>query len=249
MRSCLLNIAPRIEKAKSMLKILLADEHALFWEGLKLLLSSRSFTKVAGEATTEQAIFQKTKELLPDLCIADIAMPCGSILHTVSRIKIICPSTKILVFTELRDEIIIRELLEAGVDGFVLKTSAFEELDAAIKVILSGHRFLSPAVSDLIVNSYIAGNNCPEQYQSDEFSALSLKERKILCLFCSEMPPKAIAIELGISRKTVDTHKRNIKKKLGVESDIGLIRLAIEQNFPASALYRQPKSIRIPLQS
>jgi DNA-binding NarL/FixJ family response regulator len=216
-----------------MLKILLADAHAFFREGLKLLLSSRSSTSVAGEAKTAQEAYQKIKALLPDLCIVDIAIPGESILRAVPRIKMLCPTTKVLVFTELNDEDLLRDLLEAGVDGFVLKTSGFEELDAAIKVILSGHRFLSPAISDLVVDSYVAGNNTPKGHRGNEFPMLSFQERKILSLFCGEMPPKAIAMELGISRKTVDIHKRNIKRKLGVESDIGLIRLAIDQEFPA----------------
>lgn len=215
-----------------MVRVLLVDAHTLFREGLKLLLATRVDTLVVGEALSAQAAYLKAKELLPDLFLVDVAIPGDSIIEVVSQLKETCHSAKLIVLTEKNDERLIRASLEAGADGFVPKTSAFEELDFAIKATIAGHYFLSPSISDLIVNAYLSSDDTYMGSLGRKFSALSLQEKKIFSLFCKEMPPKAIASELGISRKTVDIHKRNIKRKLGVDSDIGLIKLAIDQKLP-----------------
>jgi Response regulator containing a CheY-like receiver domain and an HTH DNA-binding domain len=107
----------------------------------------------------------------------------------------------------------------------VLKASAFAELDAAIECVMAGHRFLSPSINDVILDSYVIGKG--EFLSQDPLSLLSERERAVLRLICKERPPKAIAAELGISRKTVDIHKKNIMAKLGVSSDLGLYKVCM----------------------
>lgn len=213
-----------------MLKVLLVDPHALYREGLKLLLATREATEVAGEALSAQDAYQKAKTLFPDLCIIDIIVAGDVIFEVVSRLKELCPSMKILILMDKSEGRTLRSLLEAKADGLVSKTSAFEELEFAMKSALAGHRFVSPSLVDPIIDVFLIHEESLGG-TAKAFSALSHQEKRILCLFCLEMPPKAIAAELGISRKTVDIHKRNIKKKLGVESDVGLVKLAIDQQF------------------
>ncbi len=215
-----------------MVRVLLVDAHTLFREGLMLLLATRADTLVAGEALSSQAAYQKANELLPDLFLVDESIPGDAITEVLSKLKGIRRSAKVVVLTEKNDESLIRASLKAGADGFVPKTSAFEELDFAIKTTLAGHYFLSPSISDLVVKAYLAYDEAFAGFPGRNFPSLSPQEEKVFSLFCREMPPKAIASELGISRKTVDIHKRNIKRKLGVDSDIGLIKLAMGQKTP-----------------
>lgn len=219
----------------SVVRVLLVDAHTLFREGLMLLLATRADTLVAGEALSSQTAYQKADELLPDLFLVDESIPDDPIIEVLSKLKGIRQSAKIIVLTEKNDESLIRASLKAGADGFVPKTSAFEELDFAIKTTLAGHYFLSPSISDLVVKAYLSYDGAIEGILGRNFSSLSLQEEKVFNLFCREMPPEAIASELGISRKTVDIHKRNIKRKLGVDSDIGLIKLAMGQKTPTGS--------------
>lgn len=212
-----------------MVKIFLVDSHTLFREGLKLLLTTRDSTEVIGEAVTAQSAYQRVKELTPDLCIVDIVISGDSIFETVSRLKEICPSMKVLILMEKDEGRLLRTLLEAGADGLASKDGAFDELDFAIKSLLSGYRFISPSLSNLVIDAYLTHISEDSDQLEGKFSRLSPQEKRILSLFCHEMPPKVIALELGISRKTVDIHKRNIKRKLGVDSDIGLIKAAMGQ--------------------
>ena len=220
-------------------KVLLIDSHTLWREGLKMLLATLEATEVVGEAISAQDAYQKANTLFPDLCIVDIAASGDSIYEVIFRLKEICPSTKVLVLMEKHEERQVRALLDAKADGLMSKTAAFEELKFAMKSALSGHRFLSPLLIDHVIDVYLAHKDSSAEEMYGAFSALSHQEKRILGCFCREMPPKAIAAEFGISRKTVDIHKRNIKKKLGVDSDVGLIKLAIDQQFPIGSIFTE----------
>lgn len=199
---------------------------------MKLLLATQGTTEVVGEALSAQDAYQKAKISYPDLCIVDITTPGDSILEIVFRLKEICPSTKVLILMEKSEVRQVRSLLDSKADGLMSKTGAFEELKFAMNSLIGGHRFLSPLFIDHVIDAYLACKDSVSDELYGVFSVLSPQEKRILGCLCREMPPKAIATELGISRKTVDIHKRNIKKKLGVDSDIGLIKLAIDQQFP-----------------
>lgn len=220
-------------------KVLLIDSHTLWREGLKMLLATLESIEVIGEATSAQDAYQKANTLFPDLCIVNIAVSGDSIYETTLRLKEICPSTKVLVLMDKSEEHQVRALLDAKVDGLMSKTGAFEELKFAMKSALSGHRFLSPLLIDNVIERYLAHKDSSPEDMYGIFSALSRQEKRVLSCFCREIPPKAIAAELGISRKTVDIHKRNIKKKLGVDSDVGLIKLAIDKQFTIGPIFTE----------
>ncbi len=211
-----------------MATIFIVDAHALFREGLKMLLSFRDATAVVGEASCAQDAYLTVRDVRPNIIIFSMAAHEGSARTIVSEFASVSPSSRIIILSDIGTGFQIRELLEAGIAGFVLKTSAYKELDLALRVVLSGLRFLSPEVSelrdDLMASKKASCDGCME----GRFTTLTSRERRILHLFCDEKPPNVIAAELGISRKTVDIHKRNIRRKLGVESDIGLVRLILD---------------------
>lgn len=214
-----------------MTRILVIDGHLLFREGLCLLLNSRTGTEVIGEASTGCEGVHLVRELKPDLIIYDIAINTENGSDIVPLLKSPGLLPRILILTDADDETTIRSLLEAGADGFVLKSEAFCGLDHAISAVLQGHRFLSSRLSDIIVESYLHGNATSRVSQLGPFSVLTSQERNVLRLFCLEKPPKAIAADLGISRKTVDIHKRNIKRKLDIQTDIGLVKMALNSGI------------------
>lgn len=211
-----------------MIKVLLIDPHALFQAGLKLLLTTLKSIEVIGEALSALEAYHKIKMHSPDLCIVDIEIFGTCIFEIVSKLKENCPSTHVVVLIGSHEESSIRTLLEAGVDGLIAKTANFDELEFAINVVITGHRFISPVIVEALIYYYLYRNKKKTFLALGNKFALSQQELKILQLFFQEVPPKAIAVELGISRKTVDIHKRNIKRKLGVNSDVGLVKLAMD---------------------
>lgn len=214
-----------------MTRILLVEPHTLFREGLRLLLSNRDNTKIVGEVNTAQSTFQSIETLSPDLCIIDIGLSGESLIETVSRLRELQPGLKQLMLLDTHHKTLVRLLLQTGANGIVSKSCAYEELDFAIKVVLSGYYFISPELMNDVVESYLSHRDTYENPTS-KISKLSQQEIRVLSMLCHEIPPKAIAQELGISRKTLDIHKKNIKRKLGVSSDIGLIKAAISGGVP-----------------
>jgi DNA-binding NarL/FixJ family response regulator len=212
-------------------RILIVDDHALFRDGLKLLLHSRAATSVVGEADSGPHAVSLAGELLPDIVILDIAMPGGNGLDAIPRILSASPESKVIALSTYDDARMATEALEAGAKGYILKSSAFAELDEAIRQVSIGHVFLSPALNDGILAAYLAGNGARAAGPKGVLAALTPRERAVLRLLCEEKPPKAVAAELGISRKTVDIHKRNIMAKLGVSNDLALLKIAIASGF------------------
>ncbi len=211
-----------------MLKALLVDDHAIFREGLKLLLSRRADISVAGEASSGPEAVRLAAELRPDLVILDLAMPEGNGMDAVPRILEACPGARIICLSTLFDRQIVVELLERGIHGYALKSGSFAELGSAIDQVLSGHRYLSPEIADGIMEAFLSPAGKAELGSEGAFGLLSERERAVLRLICEDKSPKEIAGELGISRKTVDVHKRNLMQKLGVGTDLALIKLAIK---------------------
>ncbi|HOV94754.1 MAG TPA: response regulator transcription factor [Spirochaetales bacterium] len=214
-----------------MTRILLVEPHTLLREGLRLLLLNRDDTEIVGVADTAQNAFQSVETLCPDLCIIDTGLSGESLIETVSRLRELQPGLKQLMLLDANHETLVRLLLQTGANGIVCKSCAYEELDFAIGVVLSGYYFISPELMNDVVESYLSHSDTYENPTS-RISKLSQQERRVLSMLCHEIPPKAIAQELGISRKTVDIHKKNIKRKLGVSSDIGLMKAAISAGVP-----------------
>ncbi|HUX42848.1 MAG TPA: response regulator transcription factor [Rectinemataceae bacterium] len=211
--------------------ILLVDDHALFREGLRFLLESKTGFVVAGEASSGPEAVRLAAKTLPDFVLLDVAMPGGDGIDAIGNILQAAPRCRVIALSTLDDRRTVIDMLSAGAAGYVLKASAFKDLEEALAAVGTGHRYLSPGLADILIDLALTrGTNGDKD--ADPFAALSARERSVLRLICEDKPPKAIAQELGISRKTVDVHKRNIMAKLGVKSDLGLARFAIEGGFP-----------------
>lgn len=214
------------------IKILIADDHALFREGISMLLTSRGGMSVVGEALSGPDAVVKAKELKPDVILLDLAMPQGNGIDSIPRIREHAPGVKIIAVSSFTDELMIREVLEKGAVGYVCKDDAFSEVYQAILQVLEGRRYLSPRVADVIYSSYLDKRDIVVEGRNP-LSLLTDRERTILRLLCEGKYPKTIGQELEISRKTVDVHKRNMMIKLHATTDAALIKIGIESGiFP-----------------
>lgn len=212
-------------------RILLVDDHQLFREGLRLLLESKPGFRIVGESGSGNEAVVNAAETRPDVVVLDIAMPGGNGIEALPGILAGSPGCKVVALSSFEDKHLVLEVLEAGAAGFVLKSSAFAELEDAIARVRKGQRYLSPSLTDDLLGAVLGRNGDGDRRDEGLIAKLSPRERAVLRLICEEKTPKAIALELGISRKTVDIHKRNIMLKLGAQSDVGLAKLAMREGL------------------
>lgn len=204
------------------MKILLVDDHTILLDGVKSLLSKEDDLTVVGQAGSAEAALEFLKKNEVDLIITDYSMPGMDGLSLVNTIKRIAPDTKIILLS-MHDEVhLVKEILKAGVNGYVLKKDTHKELLNAIRDVSQGKVYLSSDVNKLLITNL---NN------PDEGKLLTDREREILKLIAKEYTNKDIAEELFISERTVETHRKNIFKKTGTNSLVGLIKFAYANNL------------------
>jgi len=204
------------------IRVLLAEDHAIVRQGIRLLFESRDDVEVVGEASDGREAIRKTGELRPDLVLMDISMPGLNGLVSLSEIARQFPRIKVLVLTMHEDMETVRHVMKAGAVGYVLKKSWASDLFAAIEAVRHGEVFLSPAISEMTVENYDTVNDESE-------TTLSLREKEILQLVAEGHPNREIADALCISVKTVGCHKENIKRKLCAKGQAELIKYAISK--------------------
>lgn len=211
---------PALKPAR--MKILLVDDHTILLDGIASLLSQEDDLTILGKAGSAQAALEFLKTESVDLIITDYNMPGMdglSLLHTVKRLF---PQTKIILLS-MHDEVhLVKEILKAGVNGYVLKKDTHKELLSAIRDVKQGKVYLSSDVNKLLITNL---NN------PDEGKLLTDREREILKLIAKEYTNKNIAEELFISERTVETHRKNIFKKTGTNNLVGLIKFAYANNL------------------
>ncbi|MDD4159648.1 MAG: response regulator transcription factor [Synergistaceae bacterium] len=211
-------------------RVILADDHRLFIEGIAGILSSGvKELEIAGKAHTGSDAFQMTLDKRPDLVILDITMPDMYGIEVTRKIKSKLPEVKILILSMHLDLRLTIEALQAGADAYVLKDSEPSELITAVNNLLAGKMYLSSKVIKMLVRDYISKQNIPATLE--KLKDLSARERQILRLISASRSVKEIAEELHISRSTADTHKANIMRKLGCENTGELIRFAMREGF------------------
>ncbi len=198
-----------------MLRIVLAEDHIILREGLKVLLNNEDDITLVGEADDGESALALLKEFKPDLLITDIMMPGMDWLEFIAEIRNQHPDMKVITLTAVTEPEIIRQSLSLGVMGYIVKDSAFSDLLLAIKRVMSGERFMSPAIGEVLGEEY------PER------EPLTRREREILRLIAGGKTNKMIAEELHISLKTVETHRTNIMQKLDIHSTADLVRFAV----------------------
>ncbi|MGD8255235.1 MAG: response regulator transcription factor [Syntrophobacterales bacterium] len=210
-------------------RVVIAEDHTILREGLRALLSAESDLEVVGEADDGRQAIRRVEELGPDLILTDLSMPKMNGVEAIREIKKRAPETKVLALTVHKAEEFILEVLQAGADGYVLKDASSEELMMAIKSVLGGKRYLSPSVSQLVIEGYLEGRKSIAS--SSPWDTLTKRERQILKLIAEGHKNKEIADYLYISVKTVEKHRANLMKKLDLHSAAALTAYAMERGL------------------
>ncbi len=210
-------------------RVILADDHKLFIEGIAGMLSSLEEIEIAGKAHTGKDALLMTLDKRPDLVILDITMPDMYGIEVTRKIKAKFPDVRILILSMHLDLRMIIEVLQAGADAYILKDSEPSELITAVKNVLEGKMYLSSKVIKLLVKDYISKHSVPVSLE--QLKDLSARERQVLRRISESKSMKEIAEELHITRSTVDTHKANLMRKLRCDNTNELIRFAMREGI------------------
>ena len=211
------------------LSIVLADDHTILREGLRALLTADSSFEIVGEARDGREAVRCIEKLGPDLLLMDLSMPRMSGMDAIREIKKRYPETKIIALTVHKTEEYLLTTLQAGADGYVLKDATHDELIMAIKNVMGGKSYLSPGVSEKVIEGYLEGKEITRSRSSWE--TLSQREREVLKLIAEGYKNKEIAEDLCISLKTVEKHRANLMKKLDLHNAATLTVYAVERGL------------------
>jgi two-component system response regulator NreC len=231
-RSVACKIKPQHAKERDMdksVKIVLADDHTLLREGLRALLSAYPKFEIVGEAADGRAAVRQVEKLSPDLVMMDLSMPRMTGMDAIREIKKRYPETKVIALTVHKTEEYLRTTLQAGADAYVLKDATHDELLMAVKNVLAGKPFLSPGVSEKVIEGYLEGHD--GRLPGSTLGLLSPREREVLKLIAEGYKNKEIAADLCISLKTTEKHRSNLMKKLDLHNAAALTAYAIEQGL------------------
>ena len=208
-----------------MIRVLIADDHTMFRAGLRALLATEQDIEVIGEAADGEEAVAKCQELVPDVVVMDILMPGMNGIKATSRLAAECPATKVLVLSMYDDDEHVQQLLAAGAAGFVLKQATTDELVRAIREVVAGGLPLSPSIAAKVVRDY--ARRVRGEQETSATGALTAREREVLILVAQGQTNQAIAEQLGLSRKTVDVHRTNLMRKLGLHDVTELVKYAL----------------------
>ncbi len=210
-------------------KIVIAEDHTILREGLRMLLSANPAFEVVGEAQDGLEAIRSVESLKPDLILMDLSMPRMNGVGAIQEIKKLHPSTKILVLTVHKTEEHILTALKTGADGYILKDATHGELMLAMDNIFSGKSYLSPGISEKVIEGYLEGRKSIKS--STSWDTLTQREREILKMIAEGYRNKDIADYLCISAKTVEKHRANLMKKLDLHSAASLTAFAMERGL------------------
>ncbi len=211
----------------SPVRIVLADDHTIMRNGLRLMLERQKEFQVVGEASNGREALEVVNGAKPDVVILDIAMPLLNGIEAAKRILSEHPKTAVLILSMHADEGYILKALKAGARGYLLKDSAETDLIQAIRAICAGKAFFSPAVSKVLAEDYL--RQVQQRGAEDPYELLTARERELLQLVAELKPTKDIAAILGVSPHTVDTHRANLLQKLNLHSIPELILYAVRK--------------------
>ena len=211
------------------LRILLADDHKVVRQGTRALLSAIPEWEIVGEADNGRAAVSLTAELKPDIVILDISMPELNGLDATRQIKKKSPETEVLIFTGQETEELVHDVFDSGARSYIMKTDAADHLIDALKALSEHKHFFTSRISEIVFARYIQGKKTVEG--APEKSRITDREREIVQLLAEGKSSKEIATILGISVRTVETHRAAIMKKLGLKSFSELIRYAVRNKI------------------
>jgi two-component system, NarL family, response regulator NreC len=204
-------------------RVLLADDHQIFRQGLRELLENAGH-EIVGEAADGREALKLARSLAPDVAVLDVSMPLLNGLDAACELRRMAPDTKTVLLTMYTDSCYVLQALRSGTKGYVLKTQAADDLISAIRAVVRGEMYLSPGISASVVDAYL--------HKTDEpHDPLTLRERQILQLVAEGNSTKDIANLLNISFKTAESHRSRTMKKLDIHDVAGLVRYAISRGL------------------
>jgi DNA-binding NarL/FixJ family response regulator len=206
------------------IRILLADDHAVVRQGFKMILAAQPDMEIVGEAGNGREALDLAGQLQPDVIVMDVAMPELNGIEATRRVADLSPRSRVLALSMHKDSVYVREILRAGARGYLLKDSISSDLLAAVRAIARGEGYLSPGVSDAVLNDY-------RRHVTDPIDLLTSREREVLQMIAEGKTNKEIATVLNLSVYTVDAHRGRIMEKLNVHSVTDLVRFAVRSGL------------------
>ena len=208
--------------------ILFVDDHEVFHDCIRHLFNTRKDMRILAVANNGQTALRLTRELLPDVVVMDVRLPTLNGIEATRQILQIHPQSRVVGLSGCADRQTVVEMLRAGARGYVVKDAAFTELLQAIETVTSGKRYLSPALTSVVVDAVLGGGS-EEDLQSE--TVLTFRERQVLQMVAEGMTSRKIADSLCVSPKTVETHRNRLMKKLNLTSVADLVKYAIREGL------------------
>jgi DNA-binding NarL/FixJ family response regulator len=205
-------------------RILLADDHAVVRQGFKMILSAQTDMEIVGEAANGREAVELAEKLRPDVVVMDVAMPELNGIEATRRLVAENPHTRVIALSMHKDSVYVREILRAGARGYLLKDSGAGDLVTAIRAVAGGESYLSPAVSNAVLDDY-------RRHVTNPIDLLSSREREVLQMLAEGKTNKEIAVVLNLSVYTVDAHRGRIMEKLNLHSINELVRFAVRNGL------------------
>jgi two-component system, NarL family, response regulator NreC len=207
-----------------MIRILLADDHALVRHGFRMILAAQPDMEIAGEAGNGREAVELAERLKPDVVVMDVTMPELNGIEATRRLIELSPRTRVLALSMHKDNVYVREILRAGARGYLLKDSADADLIAAVRAVAKGEGYLSPGVSDAVLSDY-------RRHVTDPLDLLTTREREVLQMIAEGKTNKEIATSLNLSVYTIEAHRGRVMEKLNLHSTGELVRFAVRSGL------------------
>jgi DNA-binding NarL/FixJ family response regulator len=213
------------------IRVLVADDHALYRRGLEMVLGQEEGIEIVGEASDGAEAIRRVEELLPDVVLMDIRMPRRSGIEACTAIKDVVPSTKIVILTISDEESDLYEAVRAGANGYLLKDVPGEEIAAGIRAVAGGQSLISPSMASKLLSEFASMIKKSEERPQMPVPRLTERELEVLKLVARGMANRDIAKELYISENTVKNHVRNILEKLQLHSRMEAVVYAVREKI------------------
>jgi two-component system, NarL family, response regulator NreC len=207
-----------------MIRVLLADDHAMVRKGFRLILEAQPDMEIAGEAGNGREAVELAEKLHPDVVVMDVAMPELNGIEATRRLAAFSPHTRVLALSMHKDSVYVREILRAGARGYLLKDSIDTDLINAVRAVAKGDGYISPGVSDAVLSDY-------RRHVTDPLDLLTSREREVLQMIAESKTNKEIAVALNLSVYTIDAHRGKIMEKLNLHSTGELVRFAVRHGL------------------
>ena len=207
-----------------MIRVLLADDHAMVRKGFRMILEAQADMSIVGEAGNGREALELAESLHPDVLVLDVAMPELNGIEATRRLAASSPRSRVLALSMHKDSVYVREILRAGARGYLLKDSIDSDLVNAVRAVAKGDGYLSPAISDAVLTDY-------RRHVTDPLDLLSSREREVLQMIAEGKTNKEIASALNLSVYTIDAHRGKIMEKLNLHSTGELVRFAVRNGL------------------